>query len=169
MCASASAAAHCSLLSRDNEYVASAALRFPARLRSMGMIDPLDPSNARHAIYWMDQRGMSGFRFHPGYYHTGVASEVPGMDRSSHASGTEPEGEILKLPHNEAMFDAVQARSGIVKLHSPLPEILQLDYAARRWPGITWLLDHMAYPTPAGDTSQGIDMAANNWEASSQC
>ena len=51
----------------DNEYVATAALRYPNKLRSMGMVDPLDPENVKHAIYWMDERGMSGFRFHPSY------------------------------------------------------------------------------------------------------
>ena len=75
--------------------------------------------------------------------HTGVASDRPGMDRSTHPDGGPVHGEILKLPHNEALFDAIQARNGIVQLHSPQPEILQVDYAARKWPGITWLLDHM--------------------------
>lgn len=65
------------------------------------------------------------------------------MDRSTHASGGPIHGEILKLPHNEALFDAIQARGGIVQLHSPQPEILQVDYAARKWPDITWILDHM--------------------------
>ena len=75
--------------------------------------------------------------------HTGVASDRPGMDRSVHAGGSPVHGEILKLPHNEGLFDAIQARGGIVQLHAPQPEILQVDYAARKWPGITWLLDHM--------------------------
>lgn len=102
----------------------------------------------KHAVYWMDQRGMSGFRFHPSYYHSGVPSTTKWMDRSVHASGVAPEGEILKLPHNEAMFDAIQARGGIVQLHSPQPEILQVDYAARKWPGIIWILDHMSCGLP---------------------
>ena len=76
----------------NNEYVAAAALRFPSRCRSMGMVDPLvghtghqfhrhslpctnlispsgeqDPEAVKHAIYWMDYRGVSGFRFHPSY------------------------------------------------------------------------------------------------------
>lgn len=49
----------------NNEYVAAAALRYPSRCRSMGMVDPLDPEAVKHAIYWMDYRGVSGFRFHP--------------------------------------------------------------------------------------------------------
>jgi predicted TIM-barrel fold metal-dependent hydrolase len=144
----------------DNEYVAAAALRYPDRLRSMGMVDPLDPENVVHTKYWMDERGMSGFRFHPSYYNTGAASDFAPFDRS----GQSPvEGEILKLPHNEPMFDAIEARGGIVQLHSPMPEILQVDYAARRWPNITWLLDHMSYPYPAGDVSQGFDVGANHF------
>ena len=61
----------------DNEYVAAAALRYPSRCRSMGMVDPLDPEAVKHAIYWMDNRGMSGFRFHPGYYNTGDSRHPP--------------------------------------------------------------------------------------------
>ena len=110
----------------NNEYVAAAALRYPSRFRSMGMVDPLDPEAVKHAIYWMDHRGMSGFRFHPSYYHTGVASDRPGMDRSVDPDGGPVHGEILKLPHNEPLFDAIQARGGIVQLHSPQPEILQV-------------------------------------------
>ena len=41
-------------------------------------------------------------------------------------------------------------------------EILQVDYAARKWPGITWLLDHMSYPYPPGDMSAGADLGNHN-------
>ena len=130
------------------------------------------------------------------------------MDRSDQSP---IEGEILKLPHNEGLFDAIQARGGIIQLHSPQPgaqpsinrlqpyclphssgmvlpaatkprplilartlprspdttclgsaEILQVDYAARKWPGITWLLDHMSYPYPPGDMSAGADLGKHN-------
>ena len=47
-----------------------------------------------------------------------MASDVPGMDRSDQSP---IEGEILKLPHNEGLFDAIQARGGIIQLHSPQP------------------------------------------------
>ena len=40
------------------------------------------------------------------------------MDRSDQSP---IEGEILKLPHNEGLFDAIQARGGIIQLHSPQP------------------------------------------------
>ena len=38
-----------------------------------------------------------------------------------------------------------------------------MDYAARKWPGITWLLDHMSYPYPPGDMSAGADLGKDNW------
>ena len=37
-----------------------------------------------------------------------------------------------------------------------------MDYAARKWPGITWLLDHMSYPYPPGDMSAGADLGKHN-------
>ena len=37
-----------------------------------------------------------------------------------------------------------------------------MDYAARKWPGITWLLDHMSYPYPPGDMSAGADLGNHN-------
>ena len=79
------------------------------------------------------------------------------MDRSTHPDGGPVHGEILKLPHNEALFDAIQARNGIVQLHSPQPEILQVDYAARKWPGITWLLDHMCANNDIAWTRTNMD------------
>jgi len=54
----------------DNGYVADSAQRFPDRFVAQGLVDPLDPDNAAHAAYWMDERGMTGFRFHPMYYRT---------------------------------------------------------------------------------------------------
>ena len=41
------------------------------------------------------------FRQFTAYYHTGVASDRPGMDRSTDPDGGPIHGEILKLPHNE--------------------------------------------------------------------
>ena len=77
---------------------------------------------------------MRGFRFHPDYY---------------------PEVEILTLPHNIALFQEIEARAGIVKVHNRVPNAHQLDAVAGRYPGITWIIDHLMYPEPA--------MAATGW------
>ena len=117
----------------DNTYVARAAAG-SGRLCSIGLIDPLDEGNAQRAGTWMDRFGMRGFRFHPDYY---------------------PDVEILTLPHNATLFEEVEARTGIVKVHNRAPNAHQLDAAAGRYPGITWIIDHLMYPEPA--------MAATDW------
>ena len=111
----------------DNGYIADSATKYPDRFASMGLIDPLANDNAEKAVYWMDERGMAGFRFHPDYY---------------------PDVEILKRPENAEMFSQIEQRSGIVQIHNRTGNAHQLDYAAAKYPGITWLIDHMMYPVP---------------------
>jgi predicted TIM-barrel fold metal-dependent hydrolase len=123
----------------DNGYVADGAKRFPDRFVAQGMINPLDPANTDSVAYWMDERGMTGFRFHPGYYLVDDPSE----------------GEILTKPENAAMFEAIQARKGIVQVHCQAQYAGQMNIAVGRYPGITWLIDHMMYPLP--------EMAADGW------
>jgi L-fuconolactonase len=118
----------------DNGYVADSAVKYPDRFASMGLVDPVADDNAETAVYWMDERGMAGFRFHPDYY---------------------PGEEILKRAENEAMFRQIEQRSGIVQIHNRVPNAHQLEYAAGKYPGITWLIDHMMYPMP--DMAPGWD------------
>lgn len=112
----------------DNEYVAASAIKYPDRFVSMGMVDPLDDENAPQAAYWMDERNMQGFRFHPQYY-----ADV----------------DILKRPENDFMFKTIEERSGIIQIHNRPEHAHQLDYVAAKYPGITWLIDHMMYPEPS--------------------
>jgi L-fuconolactonase len=111
----------------DNGYVADSANKHPDRFASMGMVDPLADDNAEIAVGWMDEHGMAGFRFHPDYY---------------------PDVEILKRPENDAMFTEIEKRSGILQIHNRPGNAHQLDYVAKKYPGITWLIDHMMYPMP---------------------
>jgi L-fuconolactonase len=128
-----------SLSTWDNGYVADSAQKYPDRFISHGMVDPLDPDNATTAAYWMDERGMTGFRFHPLYYELDDPAQ----------------GRILMRPENEPMFEAISERQGIIQIHSRSHHADQLDYAAGRYPGITWLIDHMMYPHP--------EWAAEDW------
>ncbi len=111
----------------DNEYVAASAIKYPDRFVSMGLVDPMDARNSAQAVYWMDERQIQGFRFHPQYY-----SDV----------------DILKRPENDAMFKAIEQREGIVQIHNRPEHAHQLDYVAAKYPGITFLIDHMMYPEP---------------------
>ena len=112
----------------DNEYVAASAIKYPDRFVSMGLVDPMDDQNAEQAVYWMDERKMQGFRFHPQYY-----SEV----------------DILLRPENDAMFKAIEDREGIAQIHNRPEHAHQFDSVAAKYPGITWLIDHMMYPEPS--------------------
>ena len=111
----------------NNEYVAASAIKYPERFVSMGLIDPMDNNNAQTAVYWMQERQVQGFRFHPQYYKN---------------------VDILKRAQNEPMFNCIEERSGIVQVHNQPEHAHQLDYVASKYPGITWLIDHMMYPDP---------------------
>ena len=118
----------------DNTYVAEAASKHPGRLRSIGLIDALDAGSADLVGHWMDTLGMRGFRFHPDYY---------------------PDAEILTSPSAGLILGAIEERGGIVKVHNRVSNAHQLAGAARRHPGITWIIDHLMYPEPG--------MAADGW------
>ena len=82
------------------------------------LADPLVPGNAETAAYWMDERGLAGFRLHPMYYRTDDPAE----------------GSILTRPGNEAMFAAIAERRGVVQVHAFPEHAGQLDQAASRCP-----------------------------------
>ena len=111
----------------DNTYVAEAAARYPQRLRSIGLIDPLDRRSVVQAAEWIDVFGMQGFRFHPDYY---------------------PDVEILTGPRAAPLLKEIEDWEGIVKVHNRVPNAHQLADAAGRHPGITWIIDHLMYPEP---------------------
>ena len=118
----------------DNTYVAQAAKHNSDRFRSIGLVDPLDANNAASVCKWMDDFGVSGFRFHPDYY---------------------PKHDVLTLDHNQAMFLEIESRNGIVKVHNRVGNSHQLAQTAAKYTGITWIIDHMMYPEP--------HMADNAW------
>ncbi|MEQ8787602.1 MAG: amidohydrolase family protein [Pirellulaceae bacterium] len=55
----------------DNSYVADCVQRDPRRFKAHGLIDPTDPQVADKLEYWIKERGLSGMRFSPIYYHQG--------------------------------------------------------------------------------------------------
>ena len=80
----------------DNGYIADSVARFPNRFIGHGLIDPQDPANADQVSYWMRERGLVGFRFHPMYY---------------------PEEKILTSEQNRPMWDELAARDAVVQFH----------------------------------------------------
>ncbi len=118
----------------DNTYIAESANAHPERFRSIGLVDPMHPDNATIAAKWMDHFGIIGFRFHPHYY---------------------PDDVVLDIDRNGPMFQAIEAREGIVKVHNRVGNVGQMATIVSRFPGITWIIDHMMYPEP--------EMAESSW------
>lgn len=109
----------------DNGYIADAAARYPTRLIPHGLIDPLDPNNATVARYWMAERGVVGFRFHPMYY----ADE-----------------KVLLRAENGPLWEELAARDAVIQFHTRAKDADQIAAIAARYPHLRLIIDHMGYP-----------------------
>ena len=109
----------------DNGYIADSVARFPQRLIGHGLINPQDPNNAAHVHYWVEQRGLAGFRFHPMYY---------------------PDEKILLTAQNEAMWAAIAALDVVIQFHLRAEQADQAAVIAQRYPHLRLIIDHMGYP-----------------------
>ncbi|MCC7264400.1 MAG: amidohydrolase [Candidatus Latescibacteria bacterium] len=109
----------------DNGYIADSVARFPRRFIGHGLLDPQDPKNADLARYWVKERGLVGFRFHPNYY---------------------PEEKILLTPQNQALWEEIAALGAVIQFHLDARFADQVDQIARQYRGVTFILDHLGYP-----------------------
>ena len=109
----------------DNGYIADSVTRFPNRFIGHGLIDPQNPNNAEHVRYWMTERGLVGFRFHPIYY---------------------PGEEILLTRQNELMWEELARLDAIIQFHLRAEVANQVAVIAERYPSVRLILDHMGYP-----------------------
>ena len=109
----------------DNGYIADSVARFPDRFVGHGLIDPQAAGNATQVRYWMRERGLAGFRFHPMYY---------------------PDEKILLTPQNEAMWEEIAALEAIIQFHLRPEQADQVAVIAGRYPRLTLIIDHMGYP-----------------------
>lgn len=109
----------------DNGYIADSVARFPQRFVGMGLVDPLDPANAETARYWMADRGLAGFRFHPMYY---------------------PDEKVMLRPQNGPLLEELAASKAVLQFHLQPDFADQIDQIAGRFPDMICLIDHMGYP-----------------------
>ena len=109
----------------DNGYIADSVERFPDRLIGHGLIDPQDPNNAEQVRYWIAERGLVGFRFHPMYY---------------------PDEKILLTQQNGPMWEEIAALDAIIQFHLRAAFADQVAVIAQRYPHLRLILDHMGYP-----------------------
>ncbi|MYA76096.1 MAG: amidohydrolase, partial [Gemmatimonadetes bacterium] len=112
----------------DNGYMSDSVARFPDRFVGHGLIDPQDTEgNTEQVRYWMEERGLVGFRFHPFYY---------------------PDEQILVKDDNRAMWEELAARNAVIQFHMRYGDAPQVDEIARRHPNMALIIDHMGYPDP---------------------
>ncbi|MDA0746892.1 MAG: amidohydrolase family protein [bacterium] len=116
----------------DNGYIADSTAKYPNRFIGHGMLDPQDPNNAERARYWVKDRGLAGFRFHPMYY---------------------PDEKILLTKQNEPLWEEIAALNAVIQFHFRPDFADQVDAIAKRCPNNLFLLDHMGYPKVNEDLS----------------
>ena len=109
----------------DNGYIADSVERFPDRFIGHGLIDPQDPNNAEQVRYWIKERGLVGFRFHPMYY---------------------PDEKILLTRQNGPMWEEIAALDAIIQFHLRAEFADQAAVIAERYPHLRLILDHLGYP-----------------------
>jgi predicted TIM-barrel fold metal-dependent hydrolase len=109
----------------DNGYIADSVARFPHRFIGHGLIDPQDANNAQVARYWVQERGLAGFRFHPMYY---------------------PGEEILLTPQNQGLWEEIAALDVVIQFHLRAEHANQVATIAARYPHLRLIIDHMGYP-----------------------
>jgi len=111
----------------DNGYIADSVARWPDRFLGHGLIDPLAADNAERAAYWMEERGLVGFRFHPLYY---------------------PDEPVLLRPQNRRLWEQLVAHDAVVQFHARAAHASQIAELAGRYPTLRLIVDHMGYPEP---------------------
>ena len=116
----------------DNGYIADSVERFPDRFIGHGLIDPQAPNNAEQVRYWIKDRGLAGFRFHPMYY---------------------PDEKILLTEENGPMWEEIAALDAIIQLHLRAEFADQVAVIAQQYPRLTLILDHMGYPQVDADAA----------------
>lgn len=114
----------------DNGYIADSVARYPDRFVGHGLLDPLAPDNASIARYWVRERGLVGFRFHPMYY---------------------PDEKVLLRPQNGALWEELASLDVVIQFHTRAKDADQIAAIAERYPHLRLILDHMGYPDVAGE------------------
>ena len=117
----------------DNGYIADSVERFPNRFIGHGLIDPQDPNNAEQVRYWIKDRGLVGFRFHPMYY---------------------PDEKILLTRQNEPMWEEIASLDAVIQFHLRAEFADQVAVIANRYPSLKLILDHMGYPQVNADETE---------------
>ena len=124
----------------DNGYIADSVARFPDRFIGHGLIDPQDPNNAEQVRYWIQERGLVGFRFHPMYY---------------------PDEKILLTRQNGPMWEEIAALDAIIQFHLRAEFADQVAVIAQRYPHLKTHPRSHGVPTGGVLTRRRFDRSSN--------
>ena len=117
----------------DNGYIADSAARFPNRFVGHGLIDPQASDNADLVRYWVTERNLAGFRFHPLYYR---------------------DEKILLTEQNRPLWEEIDALDAVIQFHLTPAYADQVEWVARQYPRLTLILDHMGAPKISSSMSE---------------
>ena len=109
----------------DNGYIADSVSRFPDRFVGHGLINPQSADNPEHVRYWINERNLAGFRFHPLYYR---------------------DEKVLLTDQNRAMWEEIDALDAVIQFHLDAAYADQVEYIARQYPRMKLILDHLGFP-----------------------
>lgn len=109
----------------DNGYIADSVARFPTRFIGHGLLNPQDAQNTEQARYWVKERGLAGFRFHPMYY---------------------PNEKILLTAQNQPLWEEIAALDVVIQFHMRAEQADQVAAIAAHYPHLRLIIDHMGYP-----------------------
>ena len=109
----------------DNRYMVECLQRYPDTFKAIGLVDPLDASNAEQLRSWSRQ-GLSGFRFHPLYY-----PDLPVW---------------IDSPAHDQLWGAAAQTGSILQFHMHPHHADALYRIAARHPRTRVIVDHLGKP-----------------------
>jgi len=109
----------------DNSYAAQSALRYPDRLVSVGIVDPLHPEAPAQLAYWVKERGVRGLRLF---------------------ALTQPDSEWIDDPRTFPLWEAAASIAIPVCVCLKFRQVSRLRVALERFPAVRVALDHLGAP-----------------------
>jgi len=108
----------------DNSYLFECLERYPGRFKAIGLVDPLDPDNARHLRDLM-RKGLSGIRLHPLYY---------------------PDQVWIDSPTHHKLWQTAAETGAILQFHMLPKHAVPLAHMVERYPEVRVIVDHLGKP-----------------------
>ena len=131
----------------DNSYVADVVEAHPDRFRFVGAVDVNSPEAPKQLAYWVEERGMIGFR---------IFAAGSTMDEGS--------GEWLADPATFPSWEKAEELNIPVCVQTRFKSFPKLRELLKRFPKVNVIIDHFSHPPvedgpPYADAASFFDMA----------